>query len=528
MSIPPNTLSEREAEFYMRAAYFAFLGREGESPYLQQWANRIAESDDLVSVLQDFLAGEEYRRRPIADAGLSERIAPKQDKAASGSRQASLGLLRRAATSAGRRSGYAFAEDLEPIQDEIARHLRVLYAWSAHNSLGRPAQSAPPNDAKEQPTLNADAMLKDQLALNYRLLSLEETVVRIRSERDEEVSAALHKLESELARLSEESRERHETGLRLETELGRLSEESRERHETMLRLEPELVRLSEESRERHETMLRLEPEIASLRDRITAGTPAHPRVLAIEDAGVNLSRGPYGNFLTIVPDLVGGTIEKGEFWDPHLRPIFERYANPERVALDVGAYIGFHTVFLSERFKTVHAFEPQARCFRLLNANVELNRCDNVVTYQRAIYDQSGIMSLAPSEVQQVPLAVNGGRINYSELGNAASLAFIPGGGAGELQVPSINIDSLELRDVALIKIDAQGCDLRVLKGAEQTVRRCRPVITFEFEEKLAALHGDTLPAFEAFIAGLDYELTQLIHPSSTQQDFLARPRELA
>ena len=122
--------------------------------------------------------------------------------------------------------------------------------------------------------------------------------------------------------------------------------------------------------------------------------------------------------------------------------------------------------------------------------------------------------------------AAQGG--SHAADGHSAPVKGAPGAGAGELQVPSVSIDSLELRDVALIKIDAQGCDLRVLKGAEQTIRQCRPVVTFEFEEKLAALHGDTLPAFEAFIAELDYELTPLVHSSSTQQDFCARPRELA
>ena len=225
-----------------------------------------------------------------------------------------------------------------------------------------------------------------------------------------------------------------------------------------------------------------------------------------------------------MPDLIGGAIERGEFWDSHLKAIIERYADPTRTAIDAGTFIGFHTVFLARHFGAVYSFEPQPRCFRLLNANVELNGCGNVHTYNVPLYDTETWMELANSELQQIPLKMRDGAVDYNTIGNAAALAFVPVGGS-PAAVRSATIDSLGLRDVGFIKVDTQGCDLRVLKGARQTIEACRPAVVFEVEEKLSRNHGDTVADYRKFFADLDYDLTEVAHSGSDQWDFLAVPR---
>ncbi len=69
--------------------------------------------------------------------------------------------------------------------------------------------------------------------------------------------------------------------------------------------------------------------------------------------------------------------------------------------------------------------------------------------------------------------------------------------------MPVITLDSLALPDVTAIKIDAEGAEHAVLRGARATLARCRPVLTLELEERHA--EGCTW-AVPAFLDGLGYE----------------------
>jgi FkbM family methyltransferase len=69
-------------------------------------------------------------------------------------------------------------------------------------------------------------------------------------------------------------------------------------------------------------------------------------------------------------------------------------------------------------------------------------------------------------------------------------------------EVEVIALDSLGLEDVTAMKVDAEGAEEEVLRGAEATLRRCMPVLTVEIEERHRV--GSTV-AVPAFLAGLGY-----------------------
>ena len=58
--------------------------------------------------------------------------------------------------------------------------------------------------------------------------------------------------------------------------------------------------------------------------------------------------------------------------------------------------------------------------------------------------------------------------------------------GAGTpMTVPRVTVDSLDLSDVRFVKVDVEGHELPALRGAEQTVRRDRPLLLVEVEERI-------------------------------------------
>ena len=92
--------------------------------------------------------------------------------------------------------------------------------------------------------------------------------------------------------------------------------------------------------------------------------------------------------------------------------------------------------------------------------------------------------------------------------------------------VRAVPLDDWALEDVALIKVGTRGADLSVLRGAETTIRRCRPIVLFECEQHPVRQNGAEFNDVQSFFAALDYEV-QVLEETSTGRlaDYIARPR---
>ena len=93
--------------------------------------------------------------------------------------------------------------------------------------------------------------------------------------------------------------------------------------------------------------------------------------------------------------FIGRALQKyGEFsWSE--MEIFQQIVKPEMTVIDAGANIGTHTVEFSKMARFVMAFEPQRVCFQTLNANLALNNCVNVRTFQAAIGREHKMISVS-------------------------------------------------------------------------------------------------------------------------------------
>jgi FkbM family methyltransferase len=337
-------------------------------------------------------------------------------------------------------------------------------------------------------TGQVDGLYKDQLAWGHRLSSLEEGI----------------------ARLGEEVHDRQQA------DEGRLIEVEERLADTV---------------DRH--IAALERKVETLTSRIDelhapAGmaTLLRGQPIAISGSSLVLSSGPYGCFMLRQPDLISDHILAGAFWDSHLKTVIERAGRPDGSAIDAGAYLGFHTAYMSRFFRAVWAFEPQTEIYRMLCTNLLLNGCRNVTAMNNALYDAPGRLRLAENVNQEIPLPVADGGVDYDRIGNAAALTFQMADANDPMAVCTKTIDQLELEDLAFIKVDTQGSDLHVLKGGRATIQRCRPVIAAEYERELARNHGNTLEEFYSFFDDNDYDVQVLDNRSNGKQiDLLATPR---
>jgi FkbM family methyltransferase len=165
--------------------------------------------------------------------------------------------------------------------------------------------------------------------------------------------------------------------------------------------------------------------------------------------------------------FVGGSLQRyGEFSVAE-QEVFAQIVRPGSLVVEVGANIGTHTVELSRlagRDGEVHAFEPQRIVFQALCANLALNQCANVFARQAAAGEKAGMISVPPIDPSV--------RCNFGGV-SLRDVAF------GEA-VPLITLDSLDLPACSLLKVDVEGMEVEVLKGAEQLVQTHRPIMYLE------------------------------------------------
>ena len=163
--------------------------------------------------------------------------------------------------------------------------------------------------------------------------------------------------------------------------------------------------------------------------------------------------------------VISYPIKKGYRWEGWMTTYFQRYIKPDTNAVDIGANIGSHTIVMSRFAKTVHAFEPQKKIYKILNDNVRDNHCLNVKSYNLGLSNRKGITYLEKLE---------------NKPSNLGAVSIVNGSEKKGEMINTITLDDLKLENVSLIKIDVEGHEYEVLQGARNTISRCKPVIIFE------------------------------------------------
>lgn len=188
---------------------------------------------------------------------------------------------------------------------------------------------------------------------------------------------------------------------------------------------------------------------------------------------------PDGDFITRSNDQhIGFVLSQGRLWEKDLIEKCAEHIREHSTVVDIGANIGTHSVIWSKKAKEVVAFEPQRLIFQQLCANLVINGCQNVRAYPLALGHQNGRAQLDAT----VP-AVSGfspkRKLDYQSTSRTLNFGGIRLGNDGET-VEMRTLDSFELTDVSLIKVDVEGAEPLVFYGAMETIKRNKPVIVYE------------------------------------------------
>ena len=152
--------------------------------------------------------------------------------------------------------------------------------------------------------------------------------------------------------------------------------------------------------------------------------------------------------------------------------IIHHFVDPNRAALDVGVHIGMYTRHLARYSRSVIGFEanPDSAAF----AKRSLSRI--------ATIEWVALSSKQGTSILRVPFDNAGDE--ESALGTLSPLNALGHRPYREIRVPSRRLDDFELPPVGFIKIDVEGLEEEVIRGAEKLLRRDKPVLMIEIEER--------------------------------------------
>lgn len=215
--------------------------------------------------------------------------------------------------------------------------------------------------------------------------------------------------------------------------------------------------------------------VAPLADEIPAPEAPPPRTAFNE---VVPSR--FGPMLLNRNDLyIFNGIRETGVWSGDELDLLGQLIQPGQTVLDVGANMGTHTLafcnFVGPTGR-VHAFEPQRIMYQAMVASVALNSWANVRTHMTLVGAKKGAMRLpgvsydTPSNFGMMTLAPDRAR--------AETLTYLDDEPGEEVEM--ITLDSLKLAACHLIKIDVEGMEIDVLRGAAKTIKAHRPLIYME------------------------------------------------
>jgi FkbM family methyltransferase len=171
------------------------------------------------------------------------------------------------------------------------------------------------------------------------------------------------------------------------------------------------------------------------------------------------------------------------------------FCKHKRIAVQAGGNCGIWPRELSNHFDWVYTFEPDPDNFHCLARNAISK---NIIKFQAALGSEHKTIGMVLNEK------------------NAGSLHMAEQAGA----IPVLRIDDLNLPFCDFIELDLEGYEIFALRGAEETIKRHKPVLQIEHKGH-AQRYGERPENVLGYLARLGYKTIRRVH-----SDLILLPEE--
>jgi|HubBroStandDraft_1064217.scaffolds.fasta_scaffold00014_95 FkbM family methyltransferase len=179
---------------------------------------------------------------------------------------------------------------------------------------------------------------------------------------------------------------------------------------------------------------------------------------------------------------------------------------PGDLVLDVGGHHGLMAIVAAKKVLPhgkVISFEPNPFARAIFDENCTLNAIRNVQIEPFALSDHPG----------SAKFYIQKGSVTWN---SSFFRDFACQNGRDEVEETEVPVSTLDeyaaarsLRP-AFLKIDAEGSEFLILKGALRMIEKCRPILSMEFNPESAIVAGTTIEAMQTLLEELGYQLIVL------------------
>jgi FkbM family methyltransferase len=187
-------------------------------------------------------------------------------------------------------------------------------------------------------------------------------------------------------------------------------------------------------------------------------------------------------------------LNNGRQYPAHVLETCKRHLREGDVMYDIGANIGYITVEIAHHFSgrvEVVAFEPQPELANAIAVSAALNGVSSVTVFDTLLGEGEGTADLF--------------LVGNSAHASTKARAL----GAKRVERPVTTLDALlqrqSLRPPTLMKIDVEGSELSVLRGAQRTLREHQPYLLFEADSNMSRFGYSKAELFELIRSAYDY-----------------------
>lgn len=215
-------------------------------------------------------------------------------------------------------------------------------------------------------------------------------------------------------------------------------------------------------------------------------------------------------------------------YEPNALFALDKLIKPGMTVVDVGAHEGLFSLFCAKKVNdtgSVYSFEPSPRERERLGKNIEINELKHVQLSELALTDKKSTETLIIAEPTHSGQNTLGGFV-HEGIGEESTV-----------EVDTISLDeyaaSNSIDSIDFIKVDAEGCEGRILQGAKECLAKSRPILLFEYLPESLKKQGSDPASILDQLRELDYQLYQFMNDGLlsvveevTSEDLLALPKE--
>jgi len=193
--------------------------------------------------------------------------------------------------------------------------------------------------------------------------------------------------------------------------------------------------------------------------------------------------------------------------------LLERIGEPE-IIIDIGANIGQTTLAInekllkSEKMFQIICFEPYPENFFKLKTNLDLNNKKFITNENIALGSENGKAKMFKDCISNS----GGNRVVYSQKDNISGVVEI------EMKTLDQYLFTNKINKVDFIKIDVEGFEFSVLKGAKNTLKDLRPNLFIELDDINLNKQGSSASELIEFLESFNYEIEDIENQYSTEE----------